>query len=148
MLLSGGMDSAACVHFLISQGYTVSALFVGYGQATLIAERCASRRIASHFGISLQILNLSISQTFPTGELTGRNAFLIFSAVFLGRCHSGLLVLGLYSGTSYYDCSPDFFRSMSSLLSSHTNGALSLIAPFLSWHKGDVYEYAKSSGIL
>ncbi|MCH8116900.1 MAG: 7-cyano-7-deazaguanine synthase [Proteobacteria bacterium] len=31
-LLSGGVDSTACTHFLLKTGFDVEALFVEYGQ--------------------------------------------------------------------------------------------------------------------
>jgi 7-cyano-7-deazaguanine synthase len=59
----------------------------------------------------------------------------------LRPCHSGVLALGIHSGTRYYDCSAAFAKAMTVLVAEHTDGALSLLAPFLEWNKREVYDY-------
>ena len=51
VLLSGGIDSMACVEFYLKQGYSVEGLFFDYGQPALKAESVAANRIATHYGI-------------------------------------------------------------------------------------------------
>jgi len=49
VLLSGGIDSAVCTHFLLSQGYNVSALHIDYGQGPAIHEKFCSIELAKYF---------------------------------------------------------------------------------------------------
>ena len=49
VLLSGGLDSMACVHFYLKMGYEVSALFCDYGQPAAPQEREAAICIANYF---------------------------------------------------------------------------------------------------
>ncbi len=138
IMMSGGIDSAACAHFLRQQGFGVDALFLDYGQAAAKLEAKAVMALSRHLGISIQRFNLSGSGPFGTGELVGRNALLVFAALFLTRGRSGLLALGLHGGTPYYDCSGPFLASIAHLVSEHTNGCVSVIAPFIAWTKKEV----------
>ncbi len=146
-MMSGGIDSAACAHFLRQQGFGVDALFLDYGQAAAKLEAKAVMALSRHLGISIQRFNLSGSGPFGTGELVGRNALLVFAALFLTRGRSGLLALGLHGGTPYYDCSGPFLASIAHLVSEHTNGCVSVIAPFITWTKKEVFDYFMSAGL-
>jgi 7-cyano-7-deazaguanine synthase len=115
-MMSGGIDSAACAHFLRQQGLGVDALFLDYGQAAAKLKAKAVMALSRHLGISIQCFNLSGSGPFGTGELVGRNALLVFAALFLTRGRSGLLALGLHGGTPYYDCSGPFPASIAHLV--------------------------------
>ncbi len=139
--MSGGIDSTACAHFLQQQGTSVSGLFIDHGQAAAACEIKAVDALASHLGIRIERFVLSGPRGFGTGELVGRNAMLIFAALFLTRARPGLLVTGIHGGTSYFDCSKAFFESTSKLVSEHTDGRVCLIAPFLDWSKKDVFDY-------
>jgi 7-cyano-7-deazaguanine synthase len=141
VLCSGGTDSASCIHFLKDRGYTVSGVFVDFGQAAAGQEYRSVTRISSYFSIPLTIVHAAANQTFGSGELIGRNPFLIFCALFLGKCHEGLLALGIHAGTPYFDCSPAFVSRLEPLVLECTDGRVSVIAPFLHWSKDDVYSY-------
>jgi 7-cyano-7-deazaguanine synthase len=108
VLMSGGIDSAACAHFLRSSGMSVDGLFIDHGQAAAEPEAKAVAALAGHLGIAVRKAGLMGSHSFGAGELLGRNAFLIFTALLLSGGRSGLLGLGLHAGTPYYDCSEAF----------------------------------------
>src|SRR5579884_288783 len=73
VLLSGGLDSAACMTFYRSQGYDVSGLFVAYGQSALRQELIAARRIAKHARVPLAIIQISGLGPFGAGFVPARN---------------------------------------------------------------------------
>ncbi|MFT4432103.1 7-cyano-7-deazaguanine synthase [Caballeronia sp. 15715] len=141
VLLSGGIDSAACAHFVCTLGQDVDAVFLDYGQAAATAEHHAALRLAAHLDLPLRTFAVSGPQQFGAGELLGRNAFLIFSTLFLTGGQSSALALGLHAGTPYYDCSSVFVSSISKLVAEHTDGRISVVAPFIEWTKQEVYEY-------
>ena len=147
VLLSGGMDSAACAHLLAAQGYAVRGIFVDFGQPARELETAAVNRLSHLLGIQTTTLRAQSPDGFGTGELVGRNAFLLTAAIFLGRVRHGLLAIGIHAGTPYYDCSPGFFDRLRILAEEHTNGRLTLVAPFLNWTKGQIYEYVLRSGL-
>ena len=51
VLLSGGIDSAACLQLLVSQEQKVTALHVDFGQPAAKQERCAVDRLAKHYNV-------------------------------------------------------------------------------------------------
>jgi 7-cyano-7-deazaguanine synthase len=147
ILMSGGIDSAACAHFLRSRGMWVDGLFIDHGQAAAEPESKAVSALADHLGMPLRKASLRASHSFEAGELAGRNAFLIFTALLLNGARPGLLGLGLHAGAPYYDCSEAFVAALAQLVAEHTDGRVSIIAPFITWTKKDVYDYYISAGL-
>jgi 7-cyano-7-deazaguanine synthase len=139
VLMSGGIDSTACIHFLAKRGGNIRGVLLDYGQAAAAAERQAARALAAHMRVPLMVYEVRGGPTFGSGELKGRNAFLIFAALFLTRPTNGLIAIGVHAGSPYYDCSSPFIDSMAQLIADHTDGQIRLIAPFLEWSKGDVF---------
>jgi len=147
VLVSGGIDSAACVHFLKKQDFEVGAIFVDYGQAARIHEAQASVAVAEYFGIHLRSCHFDGATSSGPGELVGRNAMLIFCALFAIRGWTGLLSLGIHAGTPYYDCSNSFVDAAARLVSEHTDGCVALYTPFLNWSKLDVYNFFRQENL-
>ena len=147
VLLSGGIDSAVCVHLLQSKGSEVSACFVDYGQPAALQEVKAVRALAEHFGIELQTAKLSTNRGFTVGEILGRNAFLVFTALMAFPLRTGQVVLGIHKGTPYYDCSPAFVTSVQLLLSEHTDSRVRLNAPLIHWTKAEILDYSLREGL-
>lgn len=147
LLMSGGIDSAACAHHLRSQHVAVEGLFIDYGQAAASQEAKAVSALAAHLGIPIRKVSVLGWQSFGSGELLGRNAFFVFTALFLTGGRPGLLALGLHAGTPYFDCSSEFVASVGRLVAEHTDGKVSVIAPFVTWTKRDVYDYFLSADL-
>lgn len=147
VLMSGGLDSAACAHLLATQGHAVHGIFVDFGQAAREPESRAVARLSELLGITTTTLHVGAANDFGSGELVGRNAFLLMTAIFLGRTHEGLLAIGVHAGTPYYDCSAGFIDRLKVLVEEHTDGRLTVTAPFLQWTKGQIYAYAAKSGL-
>lgn len=142
VLFSGGIDSLSCAHLLMKQGFDVTAVFVDYGQAALESEERASQALARHLAIPRKTVGSVQAEKFGSGELVGRNMFLISAALFGVPVVSGILAIGIHAGTPYYDCSRSFIDSMARLISEQTNGRVALVAPFLDWTKIEIYKYA------
>ena len=49
ILLSGGIDSMACVNFYKALNYEVECIFCDYGQPASISEKQASQIIAAYY---------------------------------------------------------------------------------------------------
>jgi 7-cyano-7-deazaguanine synthase len=71
VLMSGGMDSAACAHLYLSQGLLVEALFVDHGQAAAGPEGRAAKAIAAYLDIPLRRITLVGVNRSGRGELVG-----------------------------------------------------------------------------
>ena len=141
ILLSGGVDSSCCVAFCRRMGYEVKGVFVDYGQPVNQKEEQSAKAIADHYGISLDIIRCSGPSADFHGEISGRNAFLVFVALLYASQLTGLLVLGIHAGTMYYDCSEHFTKHLNDILSGYRGGQVALATPFLSWTKQEVYDF-------
>lgn len=147
VLMSGGIDSAACAAFLAAQGMIVSAIFVDHGQAAAKVESAAVNAVADELGIEVQRVALSGAKPFGAGELMGRNAFLVFAALFATGGQSSVIALGLHAGAPYYDCSPAFLDLINRAVAEHTDNKVQVVAPFIDWSKRDVYDYFLQAGL-
>lgn len=145
VLLSGGIDSSACVAFLLDQAFRVESLFIDYGQAAAPQERAAAAAMASHFGVPLRQVRLSEVRPKAAGIIPGRNAFLVLAAVM--ESDRPLIAIGVHSGTAYWDCSPDFVEKMQAVLDGYTDGRVRLLAPFATWTKREIWDFCLSKHV-
>lgn len=147
VLLSGGIDSAACTAFYLNQGFRVRCVHVNFGQAAADPERIAAERVARHFGLPLEVLQWTGSGTFGAGETPGRNAFLHFGALLEVGARSGLLASGVHAGTPYFDCSREFISRLQCLFDGYCDGRMVVAAPFLDWTKDQVLLFCRAEGV-
>jgi 7-cyano-7-deazaguanine synthase len=147
ILLSGGIDSAACLHYYCDQGYSVEGLFIDYGQPAASLELSAAERIAHHYSVALAQMELSGCSPKPSGFIQGRNAFLVLAALLDLPSPSTSIAMGIHSGTPYWDCTPDFVTSMQQLLDAYTEGRVRMRTPFLGWSKGQILRYCDDQDV-
>jgi 7-cyano-7-deazaguanine synthase len=145
VLLSGGIDSAACAWHLRNQGHSIRGLFVDYGQKAAQPERRAARAVSNALEVELDCISVTSPARFGAGEITGRNAFLVFAALLTTKLSKGIIALAIHSGTTYYDCSTAFAGSIDRLVAEHTDGRIRLSTPFISWNKKNIVDYYKTS---
>jgi len=140
ILLSGGIDSAACLDFFLDLGREPCALFVGYGQAAEQQETQAALAIAHHYNVAIDNIRWTGARQKGPGVISGRNASLITAAMMERPSSVSVIALGIHAGTGYADCSTAFVRNMQQVLDLYSEG-VQLAAPFLNWTKADVLEY-------
>ena len=146
VLMSGGVDSTACACYFLERREKVTGIFVNYGQLALEREQEAVERITQRLEIPLKTLIFEGTKRFGTGEITGRNAFLIFAVLMSESPKDGILSLGIHGGTGYYDCGSAFVRQIDQIICDYTAGKVVVNCPFISMDKPAVYEYAKEIG--
>ena len=142
VLLSGGIDSASCVAFYVQLGHVVTAIFVDYGQPVCEQEERSAAAIAAHYNLPLRKVRCTGPEPNYAGEITGRNALLVFAALLFHPIRPGVLALGIHHGTTYYDCSESFAVDLGRIISGYTDGQVALGVPFLSWNKQMIMQYA------
>jgi 7-cyano-7-deazaguanine synthase len=146
ILLSGGIDSATLLAHARQTWSSVESLFIDYGQAAAAGERAASRTLAAEAGVDHREASFT-GPKFGTGEIRGRNAFLVHAALLTWPEAAGAIALGIHGHSVYRDCSPEFVASMQQSLDLHTGGALQLLTPFIGWTKGEVFSLALELGV-
>jgi 7-cyano-7-deazaguanine synthase len=147
LLLSGGLDSATCLHYYRDIGYEVSPLFVDYRQAASRRERRAATELAHHYGLELNELVCSPLTVPAAGLVLGRNGFLIFAAAMWSQHRSGMIGIGLHAGTPYSDSSADFLNGIDELMAKSSQDKQRVDAPLISWSKGQIWRYAIDSSV-
>lgn len=147
VLLSGGMDSAACVHYYRNLGRAVRGVFVNYGQAPAHLELASARAVALHYGMPLDEMSVAGPRTFSAGEIAGRNALLVVAAAMHFPERSGVVALGIHAGSPYYDCTPRFVQAMNAILDGYTDGRVQCEAPLVEWDKADVWDYCRQAAV-
>ena len=143
VLLSGGLDSMACLHFSLNQGHDVQALFVDYGQVACEREERAASAVAKELKVPLRKLQIVKAVGKGSGLIQGRNAFLILCALMETAQEPGVIAIGIHQGTPYWDCSEEFVAAMQSVLDGYAGGRAQLLTPFLKWTKREIFEYSK-----
>jgi 7-cyano-7-deazaguanine synthase len=147
VLLSGGVDSAACAAFFVERKYHVEAMHLDYGQAAAEMEFNAAHAIAEHYTIKLHYHRLSDPQRKNVGHIVGRNAFLLFAALLEFPWDSGLIGIGIHTGTPYFDCTKDFTERVQRLFDAYSDGRIRISAPFLMWEKPRIWDFCMSSKV-
>lgn len=142
VLLSGGIDSSACVEFYTSKRISVTALFIDYGQVSRRCEQRAAMRISNYFDIPFRCLSLKGAAKKCKGEIRARNAFLLFTALLEFPHRSGIIAIGVHSGTPYFDCSAMFIRKCQDSFDEYADGRIQIGTPFIDWTKSDIWSYS------
>ena len=147
LLLSGGIDSTACLAFYLKEKFHVECLHISFGQPAAEHERAAAERVARHFDVPLTILCWSGSVDFTAGEIVGRNAFFFLGALIEIGENSGTLAAGIHAGTPYFDCSQAFISSLQTVFDGYCDGRVRLAAPFIEWSKHQVFAFCESEEV-
>ena len=143
VLLSGGIDSSACVGFYRAQKMAVEALFVNYGQPGAKQERVAALAISRHYQIKIHEAAVRGVAVVRAGFVPGRNALLVATALSCVAPESGLIALGIHAGVPYVDCRPGFLTACQALADVYHGGAVRIAAPFVEWSKADIVTAAR-----
>lgn len=170
--LSGGMDSATVLAWLIAQGYAVTAYFFFYGSKHNAHERLCARQLSAHYGVELVEVDLSPIMAglksnllqgqgeIPEGHyndasmsqtvVPGRN--IIFLSLLAGYAWSAgaeVIGIGIHQGDHaiYPDCRESFFAAMSSAIEEGTDGQVTIVAPFLSTDKAGILRAGDLYGV-
>ncbi len=147
VLLSGGLDSTACLHFYKSNGYDVKPLHVQYGQGARVSELHSARAVARFYGLKLRCVTVSGIRPAPSGEIVGRNAFLFSTALMGTGSGSALVTLGVHAGTRYFDCQSSFVRLWEQMFDGYTDGRIQIGTPFINWSKSQIWQYCLQNKI-
>jgi 7-cyano-7-deazaguanine synthase len=147
VLLSGGIDSTACVHFYIRQGLRVRTVFVDYGQPASRAESRSARAVSAFYKLAHRTISLRGPKIAIAGEILARNIVLIGAGLMDTGLSASLIALGIHAGTRYFDCSKKFITLCERIFEGYTDGRVRIGAPFLAMNKADVWSYCKRNAV-
>ena len=148
VLASGGVDSTACIHYYVLQGFYVETLHVNFGHAAFEAEKKALKLVCEHFNLEYRSVTVDgIPWTIREGgEVIGRNLFLASIGIATLRENHGLVSMGLHDGSTYADCSRDFQNLLRRVSIVTSRYLIDFDFPFGSWHKRDIFEFCRENG--
>ena len=141
VLLSGGIDSAACLEFYMRQHVQITGLHVTLGQPSASQELTAARRIAAYYRIPLKHISLVGAGPKSDGQILGRNAMLIFIGLSEADERTTTIALGIHGSSPYYDCSANFIRAAQTIVDGQCDGRIQVTAPFVEWTKPQIWRY-------
>ena len=147
VLISGGIDSAALLALYQSQRFIVRGLFVNFGQPAAKQEERAARLVCKHYRVPLSMITVKCAAEFSTGEIQGRNAFLVFAAILACGTRTGMIAIGIHEGTQYYDCGEGFVKSIQAVVDGYAAGRIKVATPFLKWNKQVIWEFCKKARV-
>jgi 7-cyano-7-deazaguanine synthase len=147
LLLSGGIDSAACLQYFKSMGAVVCPLFIDYGQPAREAERRSAESISEFYRVRLRVISVRGVLIPNSGEILGRNSLLISAALLDMKPGVGLISLGIHAGSPYFDCGTQFVDLWDKLLHGYTDGKIQLSVPFLRWAKADIVSFCADHNV-
>lgn len=147
ILSSGGIDSTACINFYKKINFNIECLFLDFGQQATARELKAIKRICAFYNIKLRTLKISTERKYKSGEVIGRNAFFIFTALMNFENENGIIALGLHKGTPYYDCSAEFVNEIQKIIDNYSKGTIKISTPFIEFNKMEIYDYCISEKI-
>lgn len=87
VLLSGGIDSAACLLMAIDEGSRVTAVWIDYGQPANMAEYKAAFKLCKELSVPLETVGITLGTTAMKTDKDGprivphRNALMIAAAL-------------------------------------------------------------------
>lgn len=147
VLVSGGLDSMACIDFFKKQEAGIKGIFIDFEQKAVQKEEISAKNIADHFGISLSVIRLhGLNQNISDdGCVRGRNVFLALIGLMNAEATTGSIALGIHSGTNYADCSPQFTKVVQDIFDMYTDRQFTINTPFLEWSKLDIWQYCKDN---
>lgn len=164
--LSGGMDSATVLAWLLEKGYEVHAVLFSYGSKHNSYELAGARKIADSYDVPYNFFDLgNVFSEFnsnllkaggkiPEGHYTdesmkstvvpGRN--IIFTSILAGLAESigaSHIALGIHQGDHaiYPDCRIEFYHAMRHAVYIGTGDTVSFIAPFIDTDKEDILKW-------
>jgi 7-cyano-7-deazaguanine synthase len=141
VLLSGGIDSTACIDFYMEFGRQPCGLFLNYGQPAAAQEMRSATAVARHYAIPLIQLKLQARRPKTPGLIPGRNCFLIAAALMERPPSVSVIAIGIHYGTGYADCSESFLERTQATIDLLEPPRVHLAAPFITWTKADIYAY-------
>ena len=147
VLLSGGVDSAACLRFYLDVGRRPCGLFIDYRQTAAEQEARAAQRIARYFDVKLYEARWHGRDVKELGAIAGRNAFFLAAALMERPLSTSVVATGIHAGTDYADCSKTFIGLMKELFHLYSAGKVQVASPFLDWSKADIWSYASDHNV-
>ena len=145
--MSGGIDSSSATSLYVKAGNAVSGLFIDYGQLAAQSEWDAAQRIAAHYDIELDRIELGFKLPSSRGEFFGRNAMFILIASGFSDRNSLDVAIGIHALSEYYDTTLLFVQHMQRILDGYSAGRVSLKTPFLSNTKSEVIQVATENAV-
>ncbi len=141
ILLSGGIDSTACIKFYKDIERPSCALHIDYGQPASKREAKSAIAIAKYYSIPLFCTRWEGPINKTSGFILGRNSFLLTAALLECPDSVSVIALGIHSGTFYMDCTKNFIEKMQSVFDIYENSRFKLSAPFIEFNKQELYNY-------
>jgi 7-cyano-7-deazaguanine synthase len=167
VLVSGGLDSAILVSYLLDQGESVQPFYMNCGLSWQTEELATLRKylaaISTDQLAQLVVLELPLADLYTghwslTGKqipgaetpdeavyLPGRNLLLAIKPAIWCQMHGiGRLALGVLGSNPFDDATTEFFAALENVLARLGQPPLKIVRPFGQMHKREVMQLGRS----
>jgi 7-cyano-7-deazaguanine synthase len=164
LLLSGGLDSAVLLGYILSLGKKCMTLSFDYGQRhrdeLLQAQFLATHYNVEHHTISIDpklfssasssLTNKALPVSSSNAYVPARNLLFLAHAVSFAEARE---ITEIYFGVNqedapfFPDCRKDFFHALSQAVSLGTKNSPSILTPFSSFSKKEIIALGKSLAV-
>jgi len=163
-LVSGGLDSTVMALLAQEENISQFPLFIDYGQLNRVKELQAclenfrrfrlptpqTVRLGGYGALLSSGLTDPNKRIFEDAFLPCRNLFFLTTgAAYAHQCGAGALAIGLLdeSFSLFPDQTVDFIRNAEALISKGLGHPIRIIAPLMSFSKGEVVRIAREKGL-
>lgn len=176
VLLSGGLDSAACLYWAIKKGYDCTALNISYGQrhgkeSKYAAALCRKKNVkfvkinldlpwlkgaTSLVGKSAKIPDeplaaIKNAKRVPSTYVPARNlVFISVAASLADACGAAAVIAGpnAVDFSGYPDCRPQFYKPLAKAVREGTRcKAIKILTPLIRMNKAQITKLAQKLGV-
>ena len=155
VILSGGLDSTTLLYELLDAGHEVKALSFNYGQRH-DRELEAAKTLARLTGVEHRTVDISgLSALFGANALTdlsvavphGEYTPATIAVTMVPNRNMIMLSIAAGSYTPYPDCQPSFVAAMNCATQLCDFYPITVLAPFVDWHKAEIVRRGQALGV-
>ncbi|GEM_PF-4572653 len=165
IMLSGGIDSAAAMHFFVEKGTQLRAIFIDFGQVAVASQLSCARKIARVYNVPFEVIDISGIKRSFIGYMEGNSVSMGFVGM-VENCPAALfgiaatyallnnddgLILGVhdddFSVLSSLVQPKEYIKNYGESLAKLHNRKFEFYSPFFDMKKSDVISYAVKNGI-
>ncbi len=141
VLLSGGLDSAVSLAWAQRNQYPILCLTFDYGQRAAANERLASKKLAEHFQVDVNIVEVPFLNELTGNSASSKNGFFLnIAAAYAENLDASLIIAGFSSEEArvFPDKSFEYIKAKDNTLNMSTLSKVKVVCPTQNMSKEEI----------